>query len=54
MHQHPEMSLEERLDRLERDIGFLIQAQRLFAQTLGVHDQFELLAKSLERHSDAE
>ena len=48
MHQLPEMSMEEMIADIRRDIGFLLQAMRVLGKALGVKEEIDRLTYSLE------
>lgn len=49
MHQHPEMTMEEKVDGLIRDIAVLLQAMRVLGKALGVKDEIDRLTHSFEQ-----
>lgn len=48
MHQLPEMTMEEKVDSLIRDIAVLLQAMRVLGKALGVKDEIDRLTHSFE------
>ena len=54
MHQLPEMSMEEKIDSLIRDLAILLQAMRVLGKALGVKDEIDRLTHSLEQRYSTE
>lgn len=54
MHQLPEMTLEEKVDTLIRDVGILLQAMRILGKALRVQEEIEGLTYSLEHRYSTE
>lgn len=49
MHQHPDLTMEEKIDGLIRDLAVLLQAMRVLGKALGVKDEIDRLTYSLEQ-----